>query len=101
MYYMVNKPLNDSRSTTMTVRISPETSDRLEALARDTKRSKTYLAGEAITNFVEQNAWQIAHIKAALEEAESGVSGISQVDMERWTNSWDTDHELPPPEPKT
>ena len=73
---------------------------KLNALARDTKRSKAYLAGEAITSYVEQNAWQVAHIKAALAEAESGVPGIPHEDMERWVNSWGTNHELPPPEPR-
>ena len=48
----------------MTVRLPPEVSDKLEALARDTKRSKSYLAGEAIASYVEMNAWQVARIKA-------------------------------------
>jgi len=56
----------------MTVRISPEVSGRLEALARDTKRSKTYLAGEAIADFVKRNAWQVAHIKSALAKPRVG-----------------------------
>jgi len=37
-----------AKSTTMTVRLKPEVSERLEMLARDTKRSKAYLSSEAI-----------------------------------------------------
>ena len=89
-----------AKSTTMTVRIAPELSEKLDALARDTKRSKAFLASEAIAAYVDLNAWQVAHIKAALAEAESGAPGIPHEDMVRWTESWDTDQELPPPEPR-
>jgi hypothetical protein len=44
------------KSTTMTLRIPPDVSEKLEALARDTKRTKAYLAGEAIASYVEHNA---------------------------------------------
>ncbi len=95
---MENQELNMGKTTTMTVRVSPEVSEGLEALARDTKRSKAYLAGEAITDFVERNAWQVARIKAALEDAKSGGPGIPHERVEEWMDSLDTDHELPRPE---
>ena len=84
----------------MTVRISPTVSARLEALARDTRRSKAYLASEAITDFVERNAWQVARIKAALEDARSGAAGVPHERVERWMDSWGTDQELPRPKAK-
>jgi predicted transcriptional regulator len=37
-----------AKTTTMTVRLAPEVSDKLDVLARDMKRSKAYLASEAI-----------------------------------------------------
>jgi predicted transcriptional regulator len=88
------------KNTTMTVRIPPEVNSRLETLARDTRRSKADLAEQAIVSFVERNAWQVAQIKQALDEAKSGTPGIPHEDIERWIESWDTDRELPPPEPK-
>ena len=45
---------------------------RLEALARRTRRSKAVLAAEAISAYVELDAWQVAEIEAALEEADDG-----------------------------
>jgi RHH-type transcriptional regulator, rel operon repressor / antitoxin RelB len=89
-----------AKSTTMTVRLKPEVSEKLEALARDTKRSKAYLASEAITSYVDLNAWQVAHIKAALEEARSGAPGVPHEEVVNWVNSWGTDNQLPRPEPK-
>lgn len=83
----------------MTVQIPPEINDKLDALARDTKRTKAYLAGEAIAEFVERNAWQVARISAAFDDAKSGSPGIPHEEMERWMDSWDTDDEAPPPEP--
>jgi len=89
-----------AKSTTMTVRLKPQVSEKLESLARDMKRSKAYLGSEAIEAFVDLNAWQIAHIKEALEEDESGAPGVSHEEVVAWMESLHTDHELPPPKPK-
>jgi predicted transcriptional regulator len=98
---MENHMVNTNKATTRTVEIALEVSDGLEILARDTKRSKSYLAGAAIADYVERNGRQIARIKAALDDATSGTPGISHERMEEWMDSWDTDHELPPPEPQS
>jgi predicted transcriptional regulator len=97
---MKTESMDMAKTTTMTVRIAPELNEKLDALARDTKRTKAFLASEAIAAYVDRNAWQIAHIKAGLAEAESGAPSIPHDDIERWMDSWGTDHELPPPEPK-
>ena len=88
------------KTTTMTVRLTPELSDKLEALARDTKRSKSYLAGEAIASYVEINAWQVARIKEALAEARSGAPGVPHHEVVPWLQSWGTENELPRPKPR-
>jgi RHH-type transcriptional regulator, rel operon repressor / antitoxin RelB len=59
-------------STTMTLRIEDEVKDRLDRLAEATQRSKSFLAAEAIREFVENNEWQIDEVKAALKEAGAG-----------------------------
>lgn len=87
------------KSTTMSVRIPPEVDEKLEALARDTKRSKAYLAGEAIADFVERNAWQVARIREAFEEVKAGKPGVPHAAVEEWIESWGTQDELPRPEP--
>ena len=89
-----------AKSTTMTVRIAPEVSGKLEVLARDMKRSKAYLAGEAITAYVDRNAWQVARIKEALEEARSGAPGVPHEKVARWVKSWGTKGELTRPKVK-
>jgi RHH-type transcriptional regulator, rel operon repressor / antitoxin RelB len=89
-----------AKSTTMTVRLKPEVSEKLEALARDLKRTKAYLASEAIEAYVDLNDWQVAHIKQAFEEDESGAPGVPHEEVVAWMESWGTDHELPMPKPK-
>lgn len=59
-------------STTMTVRIDDDVKDRLDVLAEATRRSKSFLAAQAIREYVELNEWQIHETRAALAEADAG-----------------------------
>jgi RHH-type transcriptional regulator, rel operon repressor / antitoxin RelB len=86
------------KTTTMTVRLTPELRDKLETLARDTKRSKSYLAREAIASFVEMNGWQVVRIRKALAEARSGAPGVPDEEVVRWVESWGTENERRKPE---
>jgi len=61
-----------SQSTTMTIRLEPELKSRLDNLAAVTHRSKSFLASEAVREFIEINEWQIQDIKAAIKEADDG-----------------------------
>ncbi len=89
-----------SSSTTLTIRIDHTVKERLEALATSTKRSKSYLAAEAIVQFVDSNEWQVAQTEKAVEEADAGGPFVSHEDMTAWLSSWGTEDELPPPEPR-
>lgn len=59
-------------SATMTIRLDGALKDRLDRLAVATHRSKSFLAAEAIKEFVELNEWQIEEINQAITEAENG-----------------------------
>lgn len=59
-------------STKMTVRLEQEVKQRLDDLAAVTQRSKSFLAAEAIREYVENNEWQIREINQALHEADAG-----------------------------
>jgi len=59
-------------STTMTIRLDDDLKQRLDKLADATHRSKSFLATEAIRDFVELNEWQVQQIQAALTEADNG-----------------------------
>ena len=65
-------------STTMTLRLEDDIKDRLEALAGATQRSKSYLAAEAVRDYVERNEWQIRETQQALTEADAGDFASAQ-----------------------
>ena len=57
-------------SATMTIRLEPALKRRLERLAESTQRSRSFLAAQAIREFVELNEWQIREIRSAIAEAD-------------------------------
>ena len=65
-------------STTMTIRLESELKSRLDQLAQATDRSRSYLAAEAIRDFIDLNEWQIQEIKSALKEADGGEFATDQ-----------------------
>lgn len=56
----------------MSVRLSDELSEQLEALAEATGRTKSFLAAQAIRDFLNREAWQVAEIQQAIIEADEG-----------------------------
>ncbi|WP_342362928.1 CopG family ribbon-helix-helix protein [Terrarubrum flagellatum] len=58
--------------TTITVRVSSELKDKLEHIAKATRRSKSFLANEAIARYVETEAEIIAGIEEGLEDVKAG-----------------------------
>ena len=56
----------------MSMRLPDELSEQLDALAVATGRSKSFLAGQAIRDFIERESWQIAEITQAMQEADAG-----------------------------
>ena len=87
-----------SKSVPVSTRVTPELKQRLQRLASDTDRSEADLVAQAIEQFVDLNAWQIAEIRARLGAAKAGEEpGIAHERVAEWLQSWGTDHELPPP----
>jgi RHH-type rel operon transcriptional repressor/antitoxin RelB len=74
-------------STTFTVRVDSAVKKRLEKLAKSTGRSRSFLAAEAIGEFVDVNEWQIAGIKHAVQSLDRG-EGIAHEQVSEWVRSW-------------
>ena len=60
-------------TSTLTVRVPTSMKEQLDDLASATHRSKSYLAGEAIRQYLDLELWQVGEIKQALIEADSGA----------------------------
>lgn len=59
-------------NSVVTVRLDEQIKRRLEALAQGTKRTKSFLAAEAIAQYLDREAWQIEQTQKALLEADEG-----------------------------
>jgi predicted transcriptional regulator len=55
----------------MSMRLPKELMTQLEELAEATGRSKSYIATQALREYVELHAWQVAEIQKALEKAKA------------------------------
>jgi predicted transcriptional regulator len=61
-----------SESTTLTIRLPQAVKDKLDQLALDTDRSKSYLAAEAVEHYVDRELAIVASIKRGLEDMKAG-----------------------------
>ena len=72
---------------TLSIRLDAATKQRLDALSRQSKRSKSFLAAEAIAAYVEQEEWQLGEIHAAVAELDTGQA-VSHEKVATWLKSW-------------
>lgn len=77
-----------SETTTVTLRVPLAMKERLEALAKATGRSKSFLGIEALEAYLNVQAWQIEEILKGIAEADAGdFASEAEVNavFERWT----------------
>ena len=84
------------RSTTFTVRVDSAAKKRLEPLAKRTGRSRSFLAAEAINEYLDVNEWQVAGVKRAIVSLDGG-EGVPLEQVKDWVASWDSSGERPIP----
>lgn len=85
-----------AQSEVVTVRLSSELKAKLDSLSASTQRSRSWLAAEAIAQYVEREAWQIQSIKEAVSLADSpDAEWIEGTAVEAWLDSWGTETEQP------
>jgi RHH-type rel operon transcriptional repressor/antitoxin RelB len=81
-------------STTFTVRVETNVKKRLEKLAKSTGRSRSFLAAEALNQYLDVNEWQVAGIREAMGSLDRGES-IPHEKVKAWVNSWNGKRERP------
>ena len=75
-------------NSVVTLRLEPALRKRLDQLANAQRRSRSFVAAEAIRGYLEINEWQIEEIRKGLKEADRGeFAGDERVRrvMNRWT----------------
>ena len=71
----------------VTVRLEPDLRERLDRLAKAQRRSRSYVATEAIREYVRVNEWQILETQKALGEADRGEFASPQ-EVRRVLKKW-------------
>ena len=87
---------SEHMSETLSIRIDAQTKKRLHALAKRSKRSKSFLAAEEITAYVDAEEWQLEEIQAGITELDAGRQ-ISHERVSKWMRSWGKRAEARPP----
>lgn len=59
-------------STTMTIRVSADIKEKLDRLAADTRRSRSFLAAEAVSAYVARELAIVEGINEGLEDIRKG-----------------------------
>ena len=85
-------------ATVLFVRVPDDLNEQLDTLSRATKRSRSWLATQALGDYVRRNAWKARELHEALAEADKG-SFISHEAMVEWVDLLGTAGEKAPPEP--
>jgi len=73
---------------TLSIRLQPETKARLDALSKRSRRSKSFLAAEAIAAYVDLEEWQLGEIQAGIAELDNDSESVDHADVAKWLNSW-------------
>ena len=88
MVYNVYGVFDMAESAVLTLRLDPKLKKQLDRLSKTMSRSRSFVAAEAIREFVALNEWQIEEIKKGLAEADRGEFAtekeVDQV-VRRWT----------------
>jgi predicted transcriptional regulator len=82
----------------ITIRVEPELKQWFEEQAKRKDRSVGYLVSKAMEQTKRASEARDQMIRDAMAEADKGVF-VSQEAVHKWMDSWDSETELPFPEP--
>ena len=71
----------------ITLRLDSKIKKKLDKLAKATERSRSFLAAQAIQEFVALNEWQIEETRKAVAQADAG-DFASDEDLTRVIKKW-------------
>lgn len=61
-----------SESAVLTLRLDAKLKKQLDRISKSMNRSRSFVAAQAIKEYVSVNEWQIAEIKKGIAEADAG-----------------------------
>ena len=76
-----------AQSSVLTLRLDTKLKQQLDKLSKATSRSRSFVAAEAIREYVALNHWQIEETKKAVLEADNGEFA-SETEVRRTLRKW-------------
>jgi RHH-type rel operon transcriptional repressor/antitoxin RelB len=76
-----------AESAVLTLRLDAKLKNRLDRSSKATQRSRSFVAAEALREYVALNEWQISEIRKALAEADRGEFASSE-EVKRTLKKW-------------
>jgi predicted transcriptional regulator len=64
---------NAEKKKAATFRFDASLIEKLDTLAKTTGRDKTFLATEALEQYLDLHSWQVAHIQQGIADADAGL----------------------------
>lgn len=77
-----------AESSVLTLRLDAKLKNQLDRLSKSMNRSRSFVAAQAIQEYVNVNEWQIAEIKKAIAAADRGEFATDkevEQRLKRWT----------------
>ena len=74
-------------SSVLTLRLDSKLKKQLDKLSKVTSRTRSFLAAEAIREYVQLNEWQIEEIRKGIAEADRG-DFADEKEVERVVSKW-------------
>jgi RHH-type rel operon transcriptional repressor/antitoxin RelB len=74
-------------SSVLTLRLDSKLKNQLTKLSKATSRTRSYLAAEAIREYIQLNEWQIKEIHKGIAEADRGDFAEDK-EVERVVSKW-------------
>lgn len=85
-------------SQTVSIRLDEDVLINLDKLSKITDRSKSWLMGHAVKQYVEHESWQVEAIEKTFSKVEDGTAKfVSHEQVSEWMNSWGTEDEKKSP----
>ena len=84
-------------SASLSIRLKPGTKAKLESLAKSTRRSRFFLASEAIESYLDGETWQLAEIQAGIKDLDEGRV-VDHSKVRHWLQTWGNKNETQAPQ---
>ena len=85
-----------SRAVGLSFRTAPARAEQLDRLVEATERPRSWHLERALERYLDDEAWQAAHIQEGVAELRRG-EGVDHERVAAWLRTWGTPEEDEPP----